>query len=126
MADNLVIGWTLVLLGFVSGLFLGLHFHEDAWMGGYGSFPRRLIRLGHIALVALGMVNVLFAVSVDGSALSDRWRQSASWLFITGGFAMPLCCILTARFPRARACFVVPVIALICAAAIMAIGSVVS
>jgi hypothetical protein len=95
-------------------------------MGGYGSFPRRLVRLGHIALVALGMVNVLFAMTMGESALSDGWRRAASWLFIAGGFTMPLCCFLTARFPRARPLFVLPVIALISAAAITALGVVVS
>lgn len=62
-------GWSLILCGFVSGSLLGLGFHRAEFLGGYGSFRRRLLRLGHIALVALGMLNVLFSVSATGKEL---------------------------------------------------------
>jgi hypothetical protein len=52
-------GWGLVAAGFVSGTAVGLGFHREDFLGGYGSFRRRLLRLGHVALVALGMFNVL-------------------------------------------------------------------
>jgi hypothetical protein len=61
--DQLRAGWVLVLLGLASGLFLGLGFHLDHFLGGYTSLRRRLVRLGHIALVALGALNVLWALS---------------------------------------------------------------
>ena len=38
-----------MLAGVLSGMAMGLFFHQDGWLGGYGSFRRRLLRLGHIA-----------------------------------------------------------------------------
>ena len=43
----------------MTGAVLGLRFHRDDFLGGYGSFRRRIVRLGHIAMAALGMINVL-------------------------------------------------------------------
>src|SRR4051812_50064235 len=60
---NWVAGWGCVLAAFLSGSGIGLFFHRDNFLGGYASFARRMLRLGHIALAALGMINVLFALS---------------------------------------------------------------
>ena len=60
---NWQFGWWLVLLAFVTGAGLGLFFHRDDFLGGYNSFRRRIVRLGHIALAALGMLNVIFSYS---------------------------------------------------------------
>ena len=60
---NWQLGWWLVLLAFVTGAGLGLFFHRDNFLGGYNSFRRRIVRLGHIALAALGMLNVIFSYS---------------------------------------------------------------
>ncbi len=35
---NLFLAWLWILLGFVSGMVLGLFFHRENWLGGYGSF----------------------------------------------------------------------------------------
>src|SRR6185436_7615620 len=63
-ALNWYAGWGLILAAFVSGAGIGLFFHRDDFWGGYTSFRRRIVRLGHIALAALGMINLLFAISV--------------------------------------------------------------
>src|SRR5947208_97719 len=80
---NWYFGWCLLLSAFVTGAILGLFFDQDAFLGGYSSFRRRLIRLGHIAQAALGMVNVLFGLSPWPS--SGWYAESASLCFITGG-----------------------------------------
>ncbi len=91
---NWLIGWCLVLAGLLSGSVLGLFFHREDFLGGYGSFRRRLFRLGHIALVALGMLNVLFSISA--APLGTGWVASmASVAIIVGGLTMPLMCFLT-------------------------------
>ena len=51
---NLFLGWLWILLGFVSGMALGMFFHRENWLGGYGSFKRRMYRLGHISFFGLG------------------------------------------------------------------------
>jgi len=45
---NILAGWLGVLGGVLSGAVIGLFFHRDDWAGGYGSFSRRMLRLGHI------------------------------------------------------------------------------
>ena len=41
---NLWAAWIGILLGLASGTLQGLCFHRDNWLGGYGSWPRRLMR----------------------------------------------------------------------------------
>jgi len=73
---NWYAGWTLMLSAFISGAVLGLFFHRDDFLGGYASFRRRILRLGHIALAALGMINVLYSLSPlaaeTGAASANR------------------------------------------------------
>src|SRR6266436_1502559 len=57
---NLIAAWSGILAGFVSGLLLGLFFHREDWLGGFGSFKRRLYRLAHISLFGLAIVNLMF------------------------------------------------------------------
>ena len=68
---NWYAGWGMILTAFVTGAILGLFFYREGFLGGYASFRRRLIRLGHIALAALGMVNLLFALS--------PWPEQSHW-----------------------------------------------
>jgi hypothetical protein len=115
---NLVFGWLWILLGFLSGTVLGLFFHRDEWLGGYGSFKRRLYRLGHISFFGLGTVNLLFGFTVANSAVpmaQPHWViDLAAWCLICGGISMPLSCALVAHFPRLRMVFSIPVSSLLC------------
>lgn len=81
-------------------------------MGGYASLPRRLYRLGHISFFGLGAVNLLFYLSVRGLPASPALAM-ASWAFVVGAIAMPLCCLLMAHRPGARLLFALPVISLV-------------
>lgn len=101
-------GWALVLAGLLAGVFLGLNFHREAFLGGYASLRRRLVRLGHIALVALGALNVLWALSQATMGADPRLGL---W-FLAGSLAMPSACFLVAASPRWRPVFAVPVLLL--------------
>ena len=104
-------GWLLILCAFATGAIMGLSFHREDFLGGYNSFRRRLVRLGHIALAALGMMNLLFALSPWPAP--GTWTSSAaSACFVIGGVAMPFTCFLTAWRPGFRHAFAVPVTAL--------------
>lgn len=109
---NWSVGWWLILAGFLAGALLGLAFHREDFWGGYASFRRRIVRLGHVALEALGMLNLLFAVS--------PWPDPASWpsaaasgCLVFGGVSMPAVCFLAGWRPGFRHLFVVPVLALV-------------
>jgi hypothetical protein len=110
---NLIFAWLWILLGFVSGLALGLFFHRDNWLGGYGSFKRRMYRLGHISFFGLGAVNLLFWLTLRDMAAAAPLAAVASWAFILGGVTMPLCCVVMAHFPKAHLIFSVPVLSLV-------------
>ena len=62
---NLFLAWLWILLGFVTGMVLGMFFHGENWLGGYGSFKRRMYRLGHISFFGLGAVNLLFCLTTQ-------------------------------------------------------------
>lgn len=111
---NWSFGWWLILSAFAIGGVLGLGFHREDFLGGYSSFPRRLVRLGHIALAALGMLNVLYGLS-PWPAASNWQADAASVCFLVGGIAMPAVCFLTAWKRAFRHLFVVPVTALVLA-----------
>jgi hypothetical protein len=110
---NLVIAWLWLLLGFVAGMVLGMFFHGENWLGGYGSFKRRMYRLGHISFFGLGAVNLLFCLTVQNFSLAGQLVSVASWAFIVGAITMPVCCVVMAHFPKAHMIFSVPVVSLI-------------
>lgn len=110
-------GWGMILAGFLVGAGVGLFFHREGFLGGYGSFRRRVLRLGHVALVALGMLNVLFAAGSAGVGGESGLMRAGSAGLITGGVLMPAVCFLTAWRREARHLFVVPVVVLVAAAA---------
>ena len=110
---NLILAWLWILLGFTSGMVLGMFFHGENWLGGYGSFKRRMYRLGHISFFGLGAVNLLFCLTVQNFSLDGPLIHFASLAFITGAIAMPICCVVMAHFPKAHMIFAVPVVSLI-------------
>ena len=120
--DNESFGWLCISLGFVSGTLLGLRFHRDDWLGGYASLSRRMLRLGHISLVALGMLNVLLARSIENAALDDGRRALVSWGLMIGAVAMPAVCGLTAWRAGFRRLFFIPVTSLLVGSITLTLG----
>ena len=109
---NLHAAWVGILLGCVAGAAQGLFFRRDDWLGGYGSWQRRMMRLGHISFFGLAFVNLAFALTVrtldfDGSVI---W---ASRLFILGAITMPLLCYVSSFKDAARHLFFIPVLSVI-------------
>ena len=105
----MVAGGSGMLAGALSGAAIGLFFHDEGWMGGYGSFRRRLTRLGHVSFFGLGFVNLLFAFTHHLAAMPPVWGWAAAWGFLAGAVAMPTCCFLTAWRKPFRHLFAVPV-----------------
>lgn len=129
---NLIFGWAMVLAGFISGAVIGMKSKDDGWLGGYVAVARRHARLGHIACVALGFLNILvwliftLAGNVDPESglsalpglagLANQHRIILSSLFIAGGILMPLICFLTAGNNKFSTLFPIPTLILIVAA----------
>src|SRR6266436_4277656 len=112
---NLLLAWVWILLGFASGLILGLFFHRENWLGGYASFKRRLYRLGHISFFGLGVVNLAFYFTTITVLTPGHLLNIASWAFVIGAISMPICCLIMAHFPKAHLLFSVPVVSLLLA-----------
>jgi hypothetical protein len=109
---NLVFAWIWILAGFLSGMMMGLRFHDENWLGGYASYKRRMYRLAHISFFGLGAVNFMFHFSLKGTALG-AFGTAASIAFIIGGITMPLCCWLMASSKKFQSLFAVPVLSLL-------------
>jgi hypothetical protein len=112
MTWNLAVAWSVILVGLVSGALVGLGFHGEGWLGGYASWRRRMVRLGHISFLGTGLLNLAFAVTVP--ALGGRPDvRVASMLFIVGAVTMPAVCFLAAWRKPLRHLFVIPVVSLV-------------
>lgn len=108
---NWYAGWWLILAGFASGAAMGVFFHRPDFLGGYGSFRRRMARLGHIAFCALGMLNLIVGLSPQTSPL-----------LVAGSAMMPAVCFLTAWKEKCRHLFFLPVLTLVAAVVLILIG----
>ena len=106
---HIMLGWGNMLLGALSGAVMGLFFHREDWAGGYGSYRRRMLRLGHIAFFGLGLLNLMFALTLQNITLADPYLRIASLGFVLGTWTMPLCCLLAAWRKPLRHLFPVPV-----------------
>ena len=115
---NLIFAWGWILLGFVSGMIMGLCFHRENWLGGYGSWKRRLFRLGHISFFGLGFANLTFWVTARLLPYQSPTLNIASIAFLIGGLTMPICCAIAAVWKDGRHLFAVPVISLLVAGVI--------
>ncbi len=113
---NLFFAWLWILVGFLSGMVMGLCFHKEDWLGGYGSFKRRLYRLAHISFFGLGLINMLFYFTARIAPLDGSLVATAGWAFVIGAATMPVCCATMAHQPKAQALFAVPVLSLIAGA----------
>ena len=110
---NLLLAWLWILLGFASGMVLGMFFHRENWLGGYTSLPRRMYRLAHISFFGLGAVNLLFWLTVKDFPATGATLGLASLALALGAVTMPLCCVLMAHWPKMRMIFTVPVLSLL-------------
>lgn len=108
---HVYVGWIAMLFGVATGALMGLFFHQEDWAGGYASYRRRMLRLGHISFFGIGILNFLFASTLSFVALSGTYVRVASAGFLIAVVAMPLCCFLSAWKKSMRHLFPIPVIA---------------
>ena len=110
--SHLAFAWIWLLAGLFSGTILGLFFHGESWLGGYGSWRRRMLRLGHVAFLGTGLLNLGFLLSLEPAGLGEAPRLPAACL-VLGAVTMPLLCFLSAWRRVFRHFFFVPVLSLI-------------
>lgn len=109
---NLCLGWVWITAGLISGAVIGLFFYDPSWLGGYGSWRRRMVRLGHISFLGTGLLNLAFAFTfANGAGLAPPIL--AGWLLAVGAVTMPVVCFLAAWRDGFRHLFPIPVASLI-------------
>jgi hypothetical protein len=119
MMLNIGAAWVGFLAGCVAGAVPGLFFHAEGWLGGYASWRRRMVRLGHVAWFGIGGLNLAFALTARALGIEDG-LAAPSALLIVGLVAMPLVCYLSAWRPASRHAFFVPAGAVTLAVALFA------
>jgi hypothetical protein len=113
---NLLLAWFWIAMGILSGMLLGIGFHREQWLGGYGSFRRRLYRLGHISFFGLALLNLGFFFTVRAVGIEAGLGAVGSWGFVLGALTMPFCCLVMAHRPSCYPLFAIPVLSLATAA----------
>lgn len=108
---SLMAGWVGFLGGVVSGAMMGLLFHRENWLGGYGSFTRRMVRLGHISFFGIGLINLFYALSLEPLGVPLESAQAGSIALLVALVMMPTTCFLTAWKKPFRHLFFIPVLA---------------
>ncbi len=112
---NLLAGWIAMLCGVLAGALSGLFFHREDWLGGYGSFRRRLVRLGHIAFFGLGFLNAFFVFTLRSVSFPASHVAVGAVSLLIGTATMPLCCYLVAWKHELRFFFAIPVLSVLTA-----------
>ena len=119
--DHLCWAWLGVFAGMLSGAAMGLCFHNEQWQGGYGSWPRRMLRLGHISFFGIAFLNFAYA-NTAAIASAGAYAKLISPLLLTGAILMPSVCVLAALHKPLRHLFPLPVIALVGATGLLLVG----
>jgi hypothetical protein len=110
---HILVAWVAMLCGAASGAILGLFFARDEWAGGYASFRRRMLRLGHISFFGIGILNLLFGLTLTAVEIPPLPGRIASAGFLVAVVTMPACCFLSAWQKPFRHLFPIPVLAVL-------------
>ena len=81
-------------VGVGTGLLMGMWSFDGPmpvpeWLGAYDAVARRLVRLGHIAFIGLGILDVLLALELPRLTLSPPLKRLCSRAMIFGNVFLP-------------------------------------
>ena len=107
MGAHVTAAWIGIACGLLSGTVQGLFFHAEGWLGGYGSWRRRMLRLGHISFFGIAFLNLAYAQTLFLTGPGSN-SIAASWLLLGSALGMPAVCYLAAWKKALRHLFAVP------------------
>lgn len=124
---NVVVAWWMIAASTTGGAVLGLWSFggpvpAPAGFALYDDLPRRLMRLAHIAGVALPALNLLYVPCMLRSRWSEASRRVGCRLLLFGTVALPALLALTAFWAPARYALGAPVLAMVTAFVVLAAG----
>ena len=122
-----MVGWVSLAVGIGTGLIMGMWSLDGpvktpGWLGEYGDTPRRLARLGHIAFIGLGMLNIMVARELPELDLGGRGRKIAAGTMNFGNVFLPLTLFAAAVFHPAKYTMAFPAISVFIAMTLVAVG----
>ena len=119
---NILFGWAWMCIGLIMGLVMGMRAEGEQWLGGYNSLTRRYLRLGHIAFIALSIINILYGIELGSASLPDYVVNIGSPLLIFGAAGVPVTCVVAAFFRKAKYFLPLPAMAVLVGIVILVIG----
>jgi hypothetical protein len=124
---NVRVAWWMIGVSMAAGGVLGLWSFGGpvAPPPGFRAFddlPRRLVRLGHIAAIALPVLNLLYVPWMARTRWSRATRRAGCRWLLFGTVALPCALVLAAFWGPGCYLLPVPVLALIGAVGLLAAG----
>ncbi len=125
--SNVALAWWMIGIGMAAGAVMGLWSFDGpvrppAGFLLYDDLPRRLLRLAHVASVALPALNLLYVPWMARSAWGERDRRLGCRLLLFGTVALPVLLALAAFWRPAFYALPAPVFALVGASFLLAAG----
>lgn len=120
---NITFGWIWILAGLIVGAVIGMWSFNGPLaspIGDYADLPRRLIRLSHIAFIALAIINILYGYEID--KVKVKLRNLGSHFIIYGAVLMPLLLIGAAFYEPIKYLTMIPATLIIISLIVMIIG----
>ena len=119
---NIIFGWAWMCVGLIFGLIMGMRAEGEQWLGGYASLTRRFLRLGHIAFIALSIINILYGRELASGDIPTYVMTLGSPLLIFGAAGVPVTLVVAAFFRKAKYFLPLPATAVLVGIGILVIG----
>ena len=124
---SIALAWSFMAFGIVTGSVIGMYafggpFSVPKSQGDYANLPRRMVRLGHIASVALPMILVLYGTCIDRTPLTQQLKMIGTCCMVIGMFGVPTLLFAAAFCLPLKYLEVVPVGCVLAALLIIAYG----
>jgi len=120
---NISFGWLWILVGIIAGAIMGMWSFNGPLtspLGEYTALPRRMVRLAHIAFIALAIINILYGYEID--RIKSKFKNLGSQFMIYGAILMPLFLIGAAFFEPLKYLTVIPATLVMIALLIIVLG----
>lgn len=111
---NITLGWIFISLGITTGSIMGMWafagpFRPPKGHENYADLPRRLVRLAHVALFMLPLINIVYGQHIDQTSLPDSLKALGSYSMVVCMIGVPLFLILASRWLFFKYFEVIPV-----------------
>ena len=120
---NITFGWAWILAGIILGAIMGMWSFNGPMpspVGDYTSLPRRLMRLSHIAFIALALINILYGYQID--KVKEKYQKIGSRCMIYGAILMPILLLVAIFMEFFKYFTVIPAILIIIALIVIVLG----